>query len=99
MQLQKSYDRLKKLGAEVISIHREEKLLSEGLQRTAKSTGGEFVFLSDYQNKATGAYSQGAFFTYVIDKDGVIRKILPGVKRNRAMVKSIVSALEALNKP
>ena len=99
MQLQQSYDRIRKLGAEVISVHREDKLLNKGLQRTMKSTAGEFLFLSDYKNVATKSYSQGAFFTYVIDKSGVIRKILPGAKRTRAGVKSIIGVLETLGKP
>lgn len=99
MQLQKSYDRIRKLGAEVVSIHREEKLLEKGIQRTIKSTEGEFVFLSDYKNQTTSAYSQGAFFTYIIDRAGIIRKILPGVKYSRATAKSIIAALETLDKP
>ena len=79
-------------------MQREERLGVKGLQKTAEMTKAQFVFLLDYQNKVTSPYSQGAFFTYIIDKSGVIRAILAGTTYDRPTGDRIVETLEKLVK-
>ena len=83
VQLQERYDDFKQLDTELVSISREEKLGVEGLGRIRERQGVKFVLLTDYQNKQTPSYSQGAFLTYIIDKQGIIRAVLPGTTHDR----------------
>lgn len=90
VQLQELSDAFKQLDAEIVSISREEKLGVEGLGRIRQRQGVEFELLIDYRNEQTPAYSQGAFLTYIIDKKGGIRAILPGTTYERPSGQAIL---------
>ena len=94
VQLQERYDEFKKLDAELVSISREEKLGVEGLGRIRERQGIKFVLLNDYQNEQTPSYSQGAFLTYIIDKQGVIRAVLPGTTYDRPSGQTILETAQ-----
>lgn len=98
VQLQERYDEFKKLDTELVSISREEKLGVEGLGRIRQRQGIKYVLLNDYQNKQTSSYSQGAFLTYIIDKQGIIRAVLPGTTYDRPSGQTILeTAQKVLN--
>ncbi len=94
VQSQKRYHEFKKLDAELVSISREENLGVEGLGRIQERQGVKFVLLTDYQNKQTPSYSQGAFLSYIIGKQGVIRAVLPGTTYDRPPVQSILETAQ-----
>ncbi len=96
VQLQERYDAFKQLDAEIVSISREEELGVEGLGRIRERQGVEFVLLIDYQNKQTPAYSQGAFLTYIIDKQGAIRAVLPGTTYDRPSGQAILESVQRI---
>lgn len=96
VELQKHYEQIKELDAEVIAVFREERLGAEGLQRAQNATGAKFRLVSDWGGKATSQYSQNGFATYVIDKQGVIQAILPGTLANRTGFEDIQRELKQL---
>jgi peroxiredoxin len=93
IELRKAGDDLKRLGATVVVVQREDKLRGEGLKRTAASTKAEFVFLDDLDAKKTADYSKGSYSTYIIDSEGFVRHILAGTKTNRPSAENIVARL------
>ena len=98
VQLQERYDEFKKLDTELVSISREEKLGVEGLGRIRERQGIKFVLLNDYKNEQTPSYSQGAFLTYIIDKQGVIRAVLPGTTYDRPSGQTILETAQRVLK-
>ena len=98
VQLQERYKEFKNLDTELVSISREEKLDVEGLGRIRERQGVKFVLLTDYQNKQTPSYSQGAFLTYIIDKQGIIRAVLPGTTYDRPSGQTILETTHSVLK-
>ena len=98
MQLQGDYAKFKALETEIVCVLREEKDGVEGAARMAEKTGAEFPILLDLGNKKTAGYSADGFHTYVIDKKGVIRKDLSGVKVKRPTSETILKELTAVLK-
>ena len=92
--MQKLYDKFKTLDVEILSVHREEREGVEGLKKTIRMTGIKFPPVLDFKNKETAPYSQGAFFTYVIDKSGTIRAILPGTTYERPTGEKILETFK-----
>lgn len=96
VELQKHYGQIKKLDAEIVAVFREEKLGVDGLKRSRNAAKTEFTLLTDLGAKATSAYSQDNFTTYVIDKKGVIQAILPGTLTKRISADEILRELKKL---
>lgn len=92
--MQKHYDELTKLDTEIITVQREEREGVAGLKKTIQMTGIAFPVVIDHRNEETADYSQGAFFTYIIDTQGVIRAILPGTTYDRPTGDQIVAAFK-----
>ena len=96
VHLQKDYQVIKKLGAEVLVVFREDKKEVEGLKISADKSGAEFSLLTDLGRKATPRYEGlgQTFKTYIIGPDGKVKKILTGNKLVRPNAKSVVEALK-----
>lgn len=90
MQLQASIGEFKKLGIDVLSVHREEKEGAKGLMKTAKKSGATYHLSTDLGNKSTAAYSTKGFDSYLIGKDGSILAIIDGIKLDRPTAKELL---------
>ncbi len=104
-QLQERYEAFKDADTEIVAVQREDKTGVKGLERIRKERGVELVLLTDYRNEATSMYSQGAFFTCIIDKQGVVRALLPVTVYDRPHGETILERTqevvreESLRKP
>ena len=98
MQLQKDYAKYKALDTDIVCVLREEKDGVEGAKKMAKKTGAEFPILLDLGKKETAAYSGEGFHTYLIDRMGVLRYDIAGVKAKRPTSAMILDELTALSK-
>jgi peroxiredoxin len=96
VELQKHYGQIKSLDAEIVAVFREEKLGAEGLKRSRDNARTEFTLVNDLGAKATSAYSQGNFTSYVIDKKGVIQAVLQGTLTKRISSDDILRELKKL---
>lgn len=96
VQLQKSYDKIKKHDAEVVCVMREDEDEIEGLKKSRERTQSEFPLLTDLEGKATSPYSTEGFVTYVIDKQGEIQAVLPGTKTRRPTAAVVLEKLAGL---
>ncbi len=92
----KQYEAFKKAGAEVVVIYREESKGLAGLKLIRQKTGAKFPMGLDLKKKVTGDYSSSGFASYVIDKKGVIQKVITGDVHNRADPASLLAAVKAL---
>jgi peroxiredoxin len=92
--LQKHYQEITKAGGEVIVVFREEQDGLEGLKESQKAATAEFPLLLDLGAKATPDYSTTGYTTYIIDKEGNVKKILAGTKRARPKTEAIIAALK-----
>ncbi|MGY8767751.1 MAG: peroxiredoxin family protein [Pirellulales bacterium] len=91
--LSKNYDAIKKQDAEVLVVFREEREGPAGLKKSTRVSGGKFPLLLDLNKKTTAAYSTTGFTTYIIGKDGNVKKILAGTKPKRPKTEAILKAL------
>ena len=94
VELQKNYDQLQELNAEVLAVFREEKSGEEGLAKSRDNTKATYPLLMDLNAEQTAAYSQGGFHTYVINPNGEVVKIIEGSLMKRASVEEILDALK-----
>lgn len=74
---------------------REEDKGAEGIATSIEKSGAQFPLLLDVGEKQTSMYSGGAFNTYLISPDGVIREHLDGTKVERPTGEAILGALQA----
>lgn len=95
VQLQENYAAIQEQGAEVVVVFREDEEGVAGLQKCRDHADAEFPLLSDLGAETSDVYSR--FYTYVIDRDGVIRAILDGTLRERPMADAILSELKQLS--
>lgn len=87
------------LNAVLVSVFREEKEGAEGAKKAADASGFSPILL-DTPAKATTAYSQKDFATYLIDEKGVIRAEIVGTKKKRPTGDQILTkAKEFFAKP
>jgi len=93
--LQKHYAEITKAGGEVIVVFREERDGVEGLEKSQKAANAEFPLLLDLGAKATPDYSTTGYTTYIIDKEGKVKKILAGTKPKRPKAEAIIAALKS----
>lgn len=93
--LQKNYQDIRKAGGEVIVVFREERDGVDGLKKSQKVAGAEFPLLLDLGAKSTADYSTSGFTTYIIDKQGKVKKILAGTKPKRPKAAEILAALKS----
>ncbi|PHR95218.1 MAG: hypothetical protein COA78_30650 [Blastopirellula sp.] len=91
--LSKNYDAIKKQDAEVLIVFREEREGAAGLKKSTRASKGKFPLLLDLKNKTTAAYSTTGYTTYIIGKDGNVKKILAGTKPKRPKTEAILKAL------
>jgi peroxiredoxin len=96
--LQADYTKFEALNTEILCILREEKEGIKGAAKMAKKTGAEFPILLDLGSVNTAGYSVSGFHTYLIDKDGVIRKDLAGTKAERPTSAPILKELKIIEK-
>jgi peroxiredoxin len=92
--LQENYEEIQKAGGEVIVVFREERDGVEGLKKSQKVADAEFPLLLDLGAKSTEDYSTTGYTTYIIDKDGKVKKILAGTKPKRPKAETIIAALK-----
>ena len=97
-QLRGHYKNFQKLDTELICVLREEKGGVGGLKKAYNATRVDFPIVNDLGAKSTKDYSKGGFHTYVIDKEGVIRAVLKGVKTKRPSPEQIMKAVQSLKK-
>ena len=97
-ELKKNADKFQAMGVEVIAVFREDKKGVEGLEIIKKKTGVEFTLALDTGANNTSKYSpvKKTFDNYVVDKTGVITKIIEGDLRNRAKSKQLLDELGKL---
>ena len=81
--MQKSKEAFKKLGFEILSVHREEKEGDKGLKKTAQKSSATFHLSSDLGNKSTKAWSPEGFDTYIVHRNGTLLAVLDGKKFDR----------------
>ena len=91
--LQQSYDEIKKHGAEVLVIFREEATGVEGIKKIRQTTKAEMPMAVDLNAEKTKQYSPEGFDAYIIDEEGKIKKILKGTKPDRPLGAEILGAL------
>ena len=94
-ELKKNSDKFDAMGVEVIAVFREDKKGVEGLALIKKRTGVEFTLCIDTGAENTARYSplKRTFDNYVVDKTGVITKVIEGDLRNRAKSKQLLDEL------
>jgi peroxiredoxin len=91
--LQEHYDDIKAQNAEVLIVFREELTGIEGLNKIRSMTEAKMPLALDPGKEETGKYSSEGFHTYIIDRQGLILKILPGTKVDRPEPEAILAAL------
>ncbi|MEM7785298.1 MAG: hypothetical protein AAF623_18255 [Planctomycetota bacterium] len=98
-ELYKQAKKFEQAEADVIVIFREESQGVEGLKKIRSNTKTKFKLALDFQKKQTSRFSTGRreFSSYVVDKDGVIQKIVTGDLKNRAKSNQLLSALKRLS--
>lgn len=98
VELQKNKQQFKELNAEVIVVFREEKEGVDGLKKIKSRTKTEFTLAVDLNKKSSAAYSPDrmTFNNYVIDREGVIRDVIPGKLRTRATSERLLKTLKAI---
>lgn len=92
--LQKSYPKMKELGAELVVVYREDD--AAGVKKAIANAKAEFPMVVDQNKKQTGSYSPVGYDVYVVDKEGVVRAVLEGTKAARPSAKDILAELEKL---
>ncbi len=97
VQLQENYAKFQDLDAEILAVFREEEKGTEGLKLSQERVRASFPFLWDAEAKQTAAYSQQGFDTYLIDKRGIIRDRLKGIKVRRPTAEQILNALQKVS--
>ena len=95
VELQKHYEQLQGLNAEVVAVFREEASGVEGLEKSRENTKVAFPLLLDANAEHTSAYSQGGFHTYVINPSGEIVAVIEGSLMKRASAEAIIDALQS----
>lgn len=82
----------------MICIFREESEGVAGLKKTLAATKSPFTLAVDKDKKSTKAYSSKrmTFDNFVVDKDGVVRAIIPGTLRDRATAEALLKALQSI---
>lgn len=95
-----NYDKVLKLGAEVIGISSDT---AESHKEFANECGAKFILLADEGGKVRSLYgAKGSFglipgrVTFVIDRQGVIRRIFSSQMNARRHVDEALQALKAL---
>ena len=98
VQLAKQADEFKSLNAEIICILREEGDGVNGLKKAKKATDTPFTLALDQNKKTTKPYStkNKTFDNFVIDKNGVVKAIIPGTLRDRATAEELIKELKKL---
>ncbi len=99
VELQESAKEFKDADAELIFVFREEKDGVQALENIKKKYKTTYTLALDLDKKSSGAYSSKnrTFDNYVIDKEGVIRKVIDGTLRTRAKSKQLLETLKAIN--
>lgn len=98
VELQKQHAQFEKLDAEVMVVYREEKSGVEGLRKIRDASKTTFTLALDLNKASSGAWSPGKseFQNYVIDRKGIVRRILPGTKTDRASADVLLNTLRML---
>lgn len=98
VELQKQAEQFKKLNAELIFVFREEREGVKGLAKIRARTKTDFTLTVDLNKKTSVAYSSkdGAFDNYVVDRAGIVRRIIPGTKGTRATAEELLKALSEI---
>ena len=96
VQLQKSYKSFEQLDTEIIAVFREESKGIEGLQMSQERIGAKFPLLLDADAAKTAEYSQQGFNTYVIDRQGIVRGTLKGIKTQRPTTEKVLEEVQKL---
>jgi len=98
VELQKQAKQFEDLHTEIIVVYREERSGVDGLKRIKAGSKTTFTLALDLDKKSSGAYSpkKPDFSNYVIDRTGVIRKILPGTKVRRASADQLLKAVKKI---
>lgn len=99
MQLQQSSAAFKAIGIDILSVHREEKEGTAGLDKTAKKTAATYHLTTDPGKKSTAAYSTEGFDSYLIHKNGTVLAILEGIKFDRPTAAEILAKARQLLTP
>ena len=94
-ELNKNADSFSKAGVDVIAIFREEAKGVAGLDMIKEKTKTEYRLALDNGNKQTGRFAPGRkdFSSYVVNREGVITKIIEGDLRNRAKSNELLEAV------
>ncbi len=98
VELQEHAEDFKKLNAELIFVFREETGGVEALEKIRDKAKTSFTLSLDLEKKSTKLYSpkDRTFDNYVVDSDGVVRKIVDGTLRTRAKAEQLIETLETL---
>lgn len=92
-QLNQKKAEFEKLGVKLVAIFREERKGAAGTMQIVKKTGFSPILI-DTPIRATRAYSQGGFSTYLIDKTGVIKAEISGTKYKRETGETILAKVK-----
>ncbi len=79
-----------------MAVFREEEKGIKGLALSEERAGTSFPLLLDPEGKQTAAYSQDGFDTYIVDKQGIIRRRLQGIKVRRPTAEQILGELKSV---
>lgn len=99
VELQSNAEEFEAANAELIFVFREESNGVEALKNIKRKYKTTYTLSLDLDKKSSGAYSpkRGSFDNYVIDKKGVVRKIVDGTLKTRAKSKQLLDTLKTIN--
>jgi len=96
-----SYETIRRLGAEVLGVSSDS---SESHAGFANECGVNFPLLSDKDGKVRKSYGVKASFgflpgrvTFVIDKEGIVRKVFSSQVNPRRHVSEAIEALKSIS--
>ena len=94
--MQDSYDTVDRLGATAIAVAQEDTdLESHGKFLARFPSTPRFDIVADLNRAATPRYRRTT--TYVIDREGIVRQIIPNTVRSRAAWPAVFKELERLD--
>ena len=99
VELNKNAEKFEKAGVDVIAIFREESKGVAGLDIIKEKTETEFKLALDSRKKQTSRFASDKkdFSSYVVNKEGVITKIINGDLRKRATSEQLLAAVDEIS--
>ncbi|MFC5050332.1 peroxiredoxin family protein [Rubritalea spongiae] len=94
VELQKQKQAFEDLDAELISVLRENKEGIAGLKEAYAKTQFDII-LDDTPATQTKDYSKELWATYFIDKEGIVKAVLTGTKKQRPDAEAVLTQAQA----